>query len=107
MITFIVIIRYFPSIFGPNEDQPLLAEVSLSLMKELTQSINSFLAETDPSRSHMTVQEVAMGFVAVANEAMCRPIRALTQVSGLWWVWSLHPSSFLIRRKVTTLLVTF
>jgi len=28
----------------------------------------------------MTVEEVAMGFVQVANEAMCRPIRALTQV---------------------------
>lgn len=29
----------------------------------------------------MTVEEVAMGFVRVANETMCRPIRALTQVS--------------------------
>ena len=28
----------------------------------------------------MTVEEVAMGFVQIANEAMCRPIRALTQV---------------------------
>jgi hypothetical protein len=28
----------------------------------------------------MTVEDVAMGFVRVANEAMCRPIRALTQV---------------------------
>lgn len=28
----------------------------------------------------LTVEEVAMGFLRVANEAMCRPIRALTQV---------------------------
>ena len=28
----------------------------------------------------MTEEEVAMGFIRVANEAMCRPIRALTQV---------------------------
>lgn len=28
----------------------------------------------------MTVDELAYGFVQVANEAMCRPIRALTQV---------------------------
>lgn len=28
----------------------------------------------------MTVEEVAMGFIRVANESMCRPIRALTQV---------------------------
>jgi N-methylhydantoinase A/oxoprolinase/acetone carboxylase beta subunit len=29
----------------------------------------------------MTVEEVAMGFIKVANESMCRPIRALTQVN--------------------------
>ena len=29
----------------------------------------------------MTVEEVAMGFIRVANETMCRPIRALTQVT--------------------------
>ncbi len=28
--------------------------------------------------SEMTVEDVAMGFINVANEAMCRPIRALT-----------------------------
>jgi N-methylhydantoinase A/oxoprolinase/acetone carboxylase beta subunit len=27
----------------------------------------------------LSVEEVAFGFVQVANEAMCRPIRALTQ----------------------------
>jgi len=34
----------------------------------------------------MTEEEVAMGFIRVANEAMCRPIRALTQVicKTLW-----------------------
>lgn len=30
----------------------------------------------------MSIEEVAMGFVRVANEAMCRPIRALTQAKG-------------------------
>lgn len=29
----------------------------------------------------MTVEEVALGFIRVANESMCRPIRALTQVN--------------------------
>lgn len=28
------------------------------------------------------MEEVALGFVRVANEAMCRPIRALTQGKG-------------------------
>lgn len=30
----------------------------------------------------MSVEEVAMGFIRVANETMCRPIRALTQSRG-------------------------
>lgn len=30
----------------------------------------------------MSLEEVAVGFVKVANEAMCRPIRALTQAKG-------------------------
>ena len=30
----------------------------------------------------MSVEEVAMGFIKVANESMCRPIRALTQAKG-------------------------
>lgn len=30
----------------------------------------------------MSLEEVAMGFIRVANEAMCRPIRALTQAKG-------------------------
>ena len=30
----------------------------------------------------MSIEEVAMGFVKVANENMCRPIRALTQAKG-------------------------
>lgn len=34
------------------------------------------------SKSGMSMEEVAMGFIRVANEAMCRPIRALTQVSS-------------------------
>jgi 5-oxoprolinase (ATP-hydrolysing) len=31
---------------------------------------------------HKTVEEVALGFIDVANEAMCRPIRALTEARG-------------------------
>ncbi|KAJ3398212.1 hypothetical protein HDV05_002657, partial [Chytridiales sp. JEL 0842] len=30
----------------------------------------------------MTIDEIAYGFIKVANEAMCRPIRALTQAKG-------------------------
>ena len=42
--------------------------------------MNTFLADQEEKR-HMSREEVAMGFLDVANETMCRPIRALTQVS--------------------------
>ena len=46
--------------------------------------VNIFLKEQDgPSYKPMTVQEVALGFIEVANETMSRPIRSLTQVQAL------------------------
>jgi 5-oxoprolinase (ATP-hydrolysing) len=44
--------------------------------------INNFLRNQPDGKTKpaMTVEDVAMGFIHVANEAMCRPIRALTQV---------------------------
>lgn len=43
------------------------------------------------SQTQMSVEEVAMGFIRVANEAMCRPIRALTQVRFLQDKFRLQP----------------
>lgn len=47
-----------------------------------TLQINKYLSESGRNvrRERMTIEEVAMGFIKVANETMCRPIRALTQV---------------------------
>lgn len=53
----------------------------MKLMQQLTDEINSFLSESDSNVKPMTLQEVAMGYIAVANETMCRPIRSLTQAS--------------------------
>lgn len=66
----------FPSIFGPNEDQPLDPEASQKLFKEIAVRINS---ETN---MNMSIEEIAAGFLDVANEAMCRPIRILTEARG-------------------------
>ncbi|CAL8292881.1 unnamed protein product [Lota lota] len=88
--------NFFPRIFGPGEDQPLSLEESLKHFRTLAQDINHFLSSSQSqsngsengnrkcpdSKSGMTVEEVAMGFIRVANEAMCRPIRALTQAKG-------------------------
>ncbi|KAG2414843.1 5-oxoprolinase [Aspergillus terreus] len=68
--------EFFPHIFGENEDQPLDTEVVKQKFTSLTATIN---AETEKS---MTPEEVACGFLDVANEAMCRPIRALTEGKG-------------------------
>ncbi|XP_012265317.2 5-oxoprolinase [Athalia rosae] len=70
--------EYFPKIFGPSENEPLDSAATSKGFQQLTTEINSFLSK----KAKMTVEEVAMGFVNVANEAMCRPIRALTQAKG-------------------------
>jgi 5-oxoprolinase (ATP-hydrolysing) len=85
--------REFPNIFGPHQNEPLDPEASRRLFVELTDHINTYNREhasTTPDSDSdskqvfkpMTPQEVAYGFLCVANEAMCRPIRALTQAKG-------------------------
>uniref|UniRef100_A0A452V670 5-oxoprolinase, ATP-hydrolysing n=1 Tax=Ursus maritimus TaxID=29073 RepID=A0A452V670_URSMA len=70
----------FPCIFGPGEDQPLSPEASRKDLEAVATEVNSFLTNGPCPASPLSLEEVAMGFVRVANEAMCRPIRALTQV---------------------------
>lgn len=72
---------YFPKIFGSTESEPLDYESSLTKFEELRSDINIFLQES--GKEPLSIYEVAMGFINVANEAMCRPIRALTQAKGL------------------------
>uniref|UniRef100_A0A7S2S486 5-oxoprolinase n=1 Tax=Eucampia antarctica TaxID=49252 RepID=A0A7S2S486_9STRA len=69
-----VIPEHFPQIFGPNEDQPLHLEGSREAFVSLIQQHQEM--------KHLTVEELAYGFLKVANEAMCRPIRNLTQMKG-------------------------
>ncbi|PON86239.1 Winged helix-turn-helix DNA-binding protein [Trema orientale] len=77
-----VIPDYFPSIFGPNEDQPLDITATREAFQELATEINSYRKSQDSSAKDMTVEEIALGFVNVANETMCRPIRQLTEMKG-------------------------
>lgn len=85
---------FFPKIFGPGENEPLSLDETMKHFHQLTQEINLFLSskqsqtstpgttQSNSNASEMSVEEVAMGFIRVANEAMCRPIRALTQAKG-------------------------
>ncbi|PIA39036.1 hypothetical protein AQUCO_02700306v1 [Aquilegia coerulea] len=77
-----IIPDYFPSIFGPHEDQPLDVNATRDEFEKLSNSINSYRKSQDPSAKSMTVEEIALGFVNVANETMCRPIRQLTEMKG-------------------------
>lgn len=64
-------LTFSPAIFGPNEDEPLDVEASRTLFDALTREIN---ADREAGKS-LTVEEVALGFLRVANAAVCRPIR--------------------------------
>ena len=67
---------FFPKIFGKNEDEGLDDRASEKLFTELTETINK---ETN---KNMTADEVAYGFIQIANETMTRPIRSLTEAKG-------------------------
>lgn len=72
---------FFPKIFGKNEDQGLDEEAAKKLFLEMTDDINKEIA-SDSSEKRMTADEVAYGFIKVANETMTRPIRSLTEAKG-------------------------
>uniref|UniRef100_A0A0B6ZGC5 5-oxoprolinase n=2 Tax=Arion vulgaris TaxID=1028688 RepID=A0A0B6ZGC5_9EUPU len=77
--------EYFPHIFGKTEDMPLDKDSTLKAFQKLTLEVNEFLlsqAEDKNKFVKMTEEEVGLGFIRVANETMCRPIRALTQAKG-------------------------
>lgn len=68
--------EFFPKIFGPNEDESLDLEITKEKFLALTKTINEDL------NTNMTPDEVANGFLKVANESMARPIRAITEAKG-------------------------
>lgn len=72
--------EYFPHIFGPNEDQPLDTEVTAQKFHDLTRRIN--VERRQQLQSECTAEEVALGFLKVADESMARPIRNLTEARG-------------------------
>ncbi|GBN17083.1 5-oxoprolinase [Araneus ventricosus] len=75
---------YFPKIFGPTEDLPLDKEATIKAFEKITDQINEFNKSfsSNQSKEKLSIEEVALGFIEVANESMCRPIRAITQGKG-------------------------
>ncbi|KAH6652935.1 hydantoinase B/oxoprolinase [Truncatella angustata] len=68
--------EFFPKIFGKNEDEGLDPDASKKVIQELADQINN---ETG---KNMSLDEVAYGFLTVANESMTRPIRSITEAKG-------------------------
>ncbi|KAI0698026.1 5-oxoprolinase [Cytidiella melzeri] len=67
---------FFPKIFGKSAKEPLDAEASRSKFEDLLQEVNSTYEKK------LDIDEMVYGFIKVANETMCRPIRALTEARG-------------------------
>jgi 5-oxoprolinase (ATP-hydrolysing) len=71
---------FFPKIFGKNEDEGLDEQASKALFEELTKRINEDISGSKDKT--MSLDEVAYGFIKIANETMTRPIRSLTEARG-------------------------
>ena len=95
---------YFPKIFGPSEKEPLDIDASRAAFEKVVKEVNDSYgsAEGDANaKKEWLFDEVVYGlvyvafkiilfeidrflvrFIKVANETMCRPIRALTEARG-------------------------
>lgn len=68
--------EFFPNIFGDDQNEPLDVEAPRILFEELTKEINRDI------KGSLTPHDVAMGFLKVSYESMCRPVRTLTEGRG-------------------------
>ena len=66
---------HFPHIFGPNEDMPL----DIDVVREKFEALAKQISRDTYSKS---AEDIALGFLAVATEAMCNPIRTLSESRG-------------------------
>ncbi|KAK4499589.1 hypothetical protein PRZ48_010107 [Zasmidium cellare] len=71
-----LVLSSFPAIFGKNADQPLDLDVVEEKFATLTEDFNKQTGQT------MSAKDLALGFLDVANEAMSRPIRNITEARG-------------------------
>lgn len=77
----------FPAIFGESENEVLDHSATKKAFDDITQLVNNDIilaanAAGNVSPKLYTTDEVAYGFIRIANEAMARPIRNLTTMKG-------------------------
>ncbi len=67
---------YFPHIFGPGADEPIGLDESREAFEELAGEINA--ARSEP----LSIEEIALAFIRVANDTMAKPIREVSSKRG-------------------------
>lgn len=72
--------EHFPKIFGPHENEPLDYEASRQAFEVISKTINDDLMKS--GGKPLSIEEICLGFLDVANESMCRPIRQITESKG-------------------------
>ncbi len=68
--------EYFPRIFGPGRDGPLDADVVMARFSQMAETVSARLG------TRMTAEDLALGFIRIANEKMCRPVKELSVARG-------------------------
>ena len=71
---------FFPQVFGVEENQPLDLNASRAAFMSLGADINQWLESQ--GQESMSLEEIAAGFLDVANEVMARPIREVSVQRG-------------------------
>lgn len=75
-----VLPSYFPHIFGTNRDEPLGRIESIEAFEHFRDEINGhYLKE---GLSPLSLEEVALGFIEVANDTMMKPILEVSTAKG-------------------------
>ena len=72
--------QYFPKIFGKTEDQPLDLDGSRKAMAAIARQVNAHHRQS--GLTEISPEQVALGFVRVANETMVRAIREISVMRG-------------------------
>jgi 5-oxoprolinase (ATP-hydrolysing) len=68
--------EHFPRVFGPNADQPLDREIVMHRFNEMAQSI------TRATGQSMTPEQLAQGFIDIANANMANAIKKISVQRG-------------------------
>ena len=68
--------EHFPETFGPSRNLPLQVGAARKRFAAMAEAVHGATGKA------MTVEELALGFLRIANEKMCRPIREISVSRG-------------------------